>query len=265
MQIPAPGSERANKEVASKAGGRREFETRCSRCHGLDGRGGKHGPNISTSGPAQQRSDDEMLKIIHDGIPAKGMPAFDYLRGGEIKSMVRYLRSLGGQRGAEPVKGNYLRGELLFFGKAECGNCHMMRGKGGFPASDLTEYAKTHAPGAIQEAILRPSNFRDHDSETAEIVTRGGERLVGAIRNEDNFSLQLLGVDGAFYLVMKSEIKHLNRNAGGIMPTDYGQRLSAGELEDLVSFLREATRPPGRKSAGTIRNRNPRATAVRDP
>ena len=133
---------------ANMVRGRHDYETRCSGCHGLDGRGGERAPNISTDPAIQKLPDRDIFRMVHDGNPSQGMPAFDYITDGQIKSMVGYFRFMGRQSGREFVNGNSLQGEKLFFGKAGCGNCHMMDGKGVFLSTDLTEYAGTHTPGS---------------------------------------------------------------------------------------------------------------------
>jgi cytochrome c oxidase cbb3-type subunit 3 len=221
---------------------RHDYETRCSSCHGLDGRGSEHAPNISTDPAIRTLPDRDIFRMVHDGIPSKGMPPFDHLTDAQIKSIVSYLRFMGRQTGWEFVNGNSLQGEELFFGKAGCSNCHMMSGKGGFVGADLTDYAGTHTPGEMREAILNPGKLRDPYHRTVTIVTREGKRLSGVARNEDNFSLQLLGVDGTFHLLLKSEVKNITRSEKPLMPEDYAQRLSPGEIEDLVAYLARETR-----------------------
>ncbi len=236
----------SHKRNVPPAQAQHEFETRCSACHGLDGRGGEHAPNISTNPAVRRLSEHEIFKLVHDGILSKGMPAFDYLSDHQIKSIVNYMRFMAGQSGWERLKGDPLQGDTLFFGKAGCGECHLMHGKGGFLGSDLTEYARTHMPDKLREAILNPGKLRDSHQENVEIVTRAGERLSGVIRNEDNFSLQLLGVDGRFHMLSKSDVDHMNRNGNQIMSSDYGRRLSAGELKDLISYIAQgASRTEG--------------------
>jgi hypothetical protein len=61
--------------------------------------------------------------------------------------------------------------------------------------------------------------------------------LSGLIRNEDNFSMQLQGIDGQFHLLMKSQIAKVESTGHSLMPDDYGTRLSSAELDDLVSFI----------------------------
>src|SRR5215471_9353986 len=96
--------------------GQTEFESRCSSCHGLDGRGGEHGPNIATEPGVRRLPDRTIFGTIHDGIPSKGMPAFGDLTDRQISSIVSYLRFLGGRPAAGSKGGEPQRGKGLFFG-----------------------------------------------------------------------------------------------------------------------------------------------------
>lgn len=69
------------------------------------------------------------------------------------------------------------------------------------------------------------------------VTTRDGRTYSGVVRNEDNFSIQLQSLDGEFRLFAKSELDHFSRTLDSLMPSDYGSSLTAGELNDLVSFL----------------------------
>jgi cytochrome c oxidase cbb3-type subunit III len=201
----------------------------------------------------QQLSDEEVFRIVRDGIPAQGMPSFDFLAASEIRSIVSYLRSLGGQSPQQPLRGDPARGQELFFGKAECGSCHMIRGKGGFLGADLTGYGQSHGPDEVREGILNPARFHDLRQAVLEVVTHTGERFSGFVRNEDNFSLQLLGADGVFYMLMKSDVSASNWRSSPALPEGYGKRLSSSELDDLVSYVAQTARPspaPSRTPSG---------------
>lgn len=81
--------------------GRRDFETRCARCHGADASGGESGPNIQAQIAA--RSATELAAFLRTGRPASGMPAFD-LPAPEMNTLVAYLRTLAPMsRTAPPV------------------------------------------------------------------------------------------------------------------------------------------------------------------
>lgn len=216
--------------------GRQLFESRCAGCHGLDGRGGERAPSIATDTRAQRRTDAELIQIVHDGVPAAGMPAFSTLDGATGKSLIGYLRFLQGHAGAVKLPGEARNGKAIFFGKGQCSQCHMVSGTGGFIASELTIFASTRTVEEIREAITKPSNM-GRQSALVGLTTREGQKYSGVLRNQDNFSLQLQSMDGAFHFFLKPEVETFERQPEPLMPSDYGSRLSPGELNDLISFL----------------------------
>ncbi len=217
--------------------GKSIFELRCALCHGLDGFGGEHAPDVIRRPAVRALSDPALIKLIHDGIPQRGMPGFSGMGKEDADAVVVYLRFLQGKSATGSVPGDPVRGRDLFFGKAGCSACHMMRGRGQSVAADLTGVARDHEWGEIRDAILRPSGGQQ---EAATAVARDGRKFSGMIRNEDNSSLQLQDGDGRFYLLMKSSLVSVQRQSGDPMPVDYGQRLSPAELDDLVGYILRA-------------------------
>lgn len=153
------------------------FASMCARCHGLDGRGGEHGPKIAGVG------EGELYRVIRNGRPGAGMPAFGKtLTAEQIRALVRWLRR------DEHAPGNGERGRALFGG---CTGCHRAGGIG----SELT------------------AENRD-DFEHPAIVTltaSDGQVWSGVVRNEDNFSIQLQTPDGAFHFMRRSAVKGVER------------------------------------------------------
>ena len=219
---------------SSHAEGKRLFELRCATCHGLDGRGGEHAPNVVEEPRVRELTDQALYDVIHNGISQRGMPGFSDLGKEDTDELVSYLRSLQGRSASAPVVGDPIRGRDLFFGKAECSTCHVSGGQGQFLAADLTDFARDHQRSEIRDAILRPSGEAP-DAATA--VAGDGRKFTGMIRNEDNASLQLQDRDGRFYLLMKSSLVSIQRQPASPMPVDYGQRLSPAELDNLVAYL----------------------------
>src|ERR1700685_3438976 len=81
--------------------GRREYEARCSRCHGADATGGEGGPNIQAQ--IASRSATELAAFLRMGRPASGMPAFD-LPAPDMADLVAHLRTLAPMsRTAPPI------------------------------------------------------------------------------------------------------------------------------------------------------------------
>ncbi|MGC2792111.1 MAG: c-type cytochrome, partial [Candidatus Sulfotelmatobacter sp.] len=219
-------------------GGKNIFEAKCATCHGLDGLGGEHAPDIVRRPSVKTLSDQALLSLIHDGIPEEGMPSFPSIGQEGGHAVVAYIRFMQGKSAAESATGDPVRGKDLFFGKAGCAACHQIGGRGQFVARDLAGFARDHPGNEIRDAILRPSG---EQQETATVIGRDGRKFSGVIRNEDNASMQLQDEDGRFYLLMKSGLVSVQRKAEESMPVDYGHQLSGTELDDLVAYiLREA-------------------------
>ena len=219
------------------APGERTFNSTCAGCHGLDGHGGDKGPNIAGSAKVRHLSDTQVSSIISNGIPGTGMPAFHNLSARQIGSLVGYLRILQGKLDAGTSAGDARRGKEIFVGKGECSSCHMMSGEGGFLGPDLSAYGPSTSAKAIRDEIVRPNRIEAPGYRSAVLTTRDGNRLEGVIRNEDNFSVQFQGKDGSFHFFQKSDLQTVEPSGQSLMPTNYGQRLSADELNDLVQYL----------------------------
>lgn len=224
--------------------GKKLFDSNCAGCHGLDARGGEHAPNIATSPELERLPDEQLFRIVHDGAASGSMPAFGgVLSDDQIKAVAAYLRSLQSRGGGEPtpLPGDPAAGKLLFFGKAACSKCHSIvdsgAGSGGFLASDLTGYARSHEPAEILRAITNPNDNLNPRARTAVIVTQDGQKLTGFIRNQDNFSMQFQSLDGTFHMLERSGLASVTYDPLSLMPADYGQRLTSAELNNLVSFL----------------------------
>ncbi len=84
--------------------GRQTFLSRCAPCHGTTGNGGEFAPGIATRIPL--RSDDDLERILHAGLPASGMPAFADIAGSDRSNLIAFLRTLkpsGGSGLAAPA------------------------------------------------------------------------------------------------------------------------------------------------------------------
>ena len=226
-----PASNNANRPPGE---GAQNFSAYCASCHGLDGRGGERAPDIATTRKLQKASDSDIAKIVREGITGTGMPSFRTLGEAKIQVLVKHLRSLQGMDSATTMPGSPQAGNELFFGKASCSQCHMANGAGGFLGSDLSTYARGRAVGEIRTAVTQPASDR---GKAVLVTANDGAQFEGIVRNEDNFSLQLQTRDGAFHFFDKSGVRQIDHRPEPIMPADYASRLSAKELDDLVSYL----------------------------
>src|SRR5271156_2463815 len=210
------------------------FAANCAGCHGADGRGGEHAPNIATAPEVQHMLDRELAGIIRYGISGAGMPAFSSLKQQEVADVVRYLRTLQGRGDIVKLPGDPNQGKALFFGKARCSDCHMVSGQGGFIGSDLSFYGADAKPDLMRAIILDPDKNLPADKKATTVVTLTGQSITGMLRTNNNFSLSLQTVDGSYHFLPKSELTRVDVGSHSLMPA---ATLNSKEVDDLVSYL----------------------------
>ena len=89
--VAAPGT--------PQAAGRQIFLTRCASCHGTTANGGEFAPGITSRIPL--RSDGDLVRILHGGLPSSGMPAFPDLVDPDRANLISFLRTLRPPGGEE--------------------------------------------------------------------------------------------------------------------------------------------------------------------
>jgi cytochrome c oxidase cbb3-type subunit 3 len=224
------------------AAGLRLYNASCTSCHGLDGTAGDRAPALAAARRYVRSSDDDLFAAIKNGIPGTAMPPSG-LPDESVWRIVAYIRNLRGTAADEYVEGNLEHGAELFFGKARCSECHMIRGNGGLLGPDLSNIAAERSLRALRDALTTkrpniPAGFRP-----VRIRTRSGETLDGVIRNENNFSMQLMDRQYRLHLMDRNELAEVEYGTESLMPSDYGRTLTAGELQDLLLFLSRQVRP----------------------
>jgi cytochrome c oxidase cbb3-type subunit 3 len=210
------------------------FASNCAGCHGADGRGGEHAPNIATAPEVQHLMDRELAGIIRYGLAGAGMPAFPSLKQQEVADVVSYLRILQGRGDIVKLPGDPKQGEALFYGKAQCSDCHMVNGKGGFIGSDLSFYGAEAKPDQMRAIIHDPDKNLPADKKATTVVTTAGQRITGMLRTNNNFSLSIQTLDGSFHFLPKSELTQVDVGSRSLMPA---ASLNSKEVDDLVSYL----------------------------
>lgn len=239
---PYQGEKSAVREGASL------FRANCSWCHGLNARGGGRGPDLTQGRWAHGGSDEALFRTISQGLPGTEMPANPF-EDTETWALVSYLRSVTAAPPA-PLSGDIKAGERLFFGKERCANCHMVRGKGGHLGPDLSRVGTARSLRYLTESIREPSKelslgYTDPNNhygipleyDTVTLITRDGKRIVGIAKDEDAFSIQLLGEDDELHLLLKKDLAEVRHEQRSLMPAYSAEMLSDREQQDLLAYL----------------------------
>jgi mono/diheme cytochrome c family protein len=92
MQSAAPAATRASEVYRDVYNGWKWWHVYCYRCHGVDALGSTIAPNLID--PMNTHTPAEFLKIVRDGIPDKGMQAWNKLLDDrQIRQVHLYVRA----------------------------------------------------------------------------------------------------------------------------------------------------------------------------
>jgi putative heme-binding domain-containing protein len=222
--------------------GRQLFATGCAACHGAEGEGGR-GPNLRERIYWHPIDADALYKVVQKGIPAGGMPAAG-LSEDQTWQVVAFVRSLTAPAIETVVPGNPQSGEAIFWGKAGCGECHSIRGRGGQSGPDLTNAGATRPLPQLRQDILNPDAAGAGSYRAVNLVLRTDATLRGVARNFSDYSLQVQDANGNLHLLSMADVREMTLAKTSSMPKDYGKRLTKQELEDLLAYLsRQSARP----------------------
>ena len=129
----------------------------------------------------------------------------------QVWAVIAYLRTLSGPASEEDTRGNAQNGETLFWGKATCGQCHMVRGRGGRLGPDLSRIGATRSRTALINEIRTPSRSFTDGYWPVTVVARDGRRTRGVRKNEDPFSLQIMDTNERILSFDHSDLREVVR------------------------------------------------------
>jgi PQQ-dependent dehydrogenase (methanol/ethanol family) len=215
--------------------GSKLFSESCGACHGPNGEGGR-GPNLVDGRAVRRLNDRELMTSIRKGVPGTDMPPSP-LPEEKLWQITAFVRGLSSPAFESPVAGNAEAGGALFFGKAGCSNCHMIRGRGGFLGPDLANVGQLRSEALLHESIVNPNRRLVEGFQGASIVTAEGQKIEGIAKNLTNYSVQVLDAAGELHLLDRARLKSMSLRAVSAMPADYAKRLSKAEIQNLVAYL----------------------------
>jgi len=245
------------------AEGRTLYNENCLTCHGPDGAAGEMGPALGA--PARryaQGTDAQIFSAIRDGVPNTLMPPFPNIAEDRLWKIAAYIRGLRGTAIDAPYVGDIARGEQVFWNKGQCGNCHMVRGKGGLVGPDLTNLAGTRKTASIVDALTKENHkvFGDGGAipriltpfasyQPVWLTFPDGRKVHGVLKNEDSYSLQVMGLDNKLHMIDRQKVR-VTYEEKSVMPTDYDKQLTADEFKSLMAFLTRLFVPPPTPAPG---------------
>ena len=208
------------------------YRFRCADCHGLDATGYR-GPDL-TAVVAGGATDERLFQTIRKGVQGTEMPA-STAPDDELLMLIAYLRKVGTVVAPEGPIGNVENGASVF--QAQCASCHRVAGRGGRLGPDLSRIGVARSRAALVREIRTPSDWMPPTYETVTLVTKDGQRIRGAKKNEDVFSIQVMDVRERIQGFLKSNLQEVTYEPGSLMPAFPAGRLNDSDLNDLVGYL----------------------------
>ena len=208
------------------------FRERCTECHGADAKGvaGHDLTRLWTSGA----TDERVFQTIRGGVPNTLMPSTS-APDAEVWALVSYLRSLNGPGTTAAAEGNVDNGERIFW--SSCGRCHTVNGRGGPLGPDLSRIAQSRSRESLARAIRDPNTSVVDGYRPVTIVTRDGQRIRGARKSEDAFSIQIMDEGGQLRGYLKAGVREVVHDTSSLMPAFGPDSVNDRDMGDVLAFL----------------------------
>lgn len=202
--------------------GRREYENRCSGCHGGDGQGGERAQGIVER--LTVRSDDELAALIRTGLPGAGMPGYN-LGDDALGNLAAYLRTLRPRRfrpvpraTVETTDGRNLEGEILNRGLSELQlrtadrRIYLLR-KAGTKYRPVT----SEVDWTTYNGTASGNRFSTLDQINTTNVNRLAPKWVFPLPNAARLEVTPVVVDGIMYVTNANECLALDAGSGRLL------------------------------------------------
>ncbi len=189
---------RPDKTLAAE--GAKLFGPSCGFCHGADARGAS-APDLLRSAVILDDNQGELIgPTVHNGRPAKGMPAFASFSNDDLRNIAEFLHlqvELAANRGTyKPINivtGNAKAGEAYFNGTGKCNTCHS-------PTGDLAHIGANMEPAELQQTFLYPDAHKRTPSNVT-VTLRDGKQLTGTIKRLDDFYVSFNDAEGNYHSI----------------------------------------------------------------
>jgi putative heme-binding domain-containing protein len=233
--------------------GRDIYNRSCTMCHGQDGTAGDRGPALAARRRYLRTTEKDLFDAIKNGIAGTLMPASP-LPETDVSKVVAYIRSLRATAIDAPVDGDVAHGGQIFNGKGKCNECHMVNGRGGLLGPDLSNVASERSVQFLRESLTKAKPHVPAGYQPVRVVTADGAQVRGILKNEHNFSLQLLDTSGKLHLLSRDDLRNIEYEKQSLMPSDYDKKLTREEMRDLLAFLsRQGTQSTASEGSGRRR------------
>jgi len=176
-------------------------------------------------------------QTVHEGRPAKGMPAFPALTGEQVRDLSEYLHlqvELAANRGTykalNVVTGNAKAGEAYFTGEGKCNTCHSVTG-------DLAHIGSKMAPPDLQERFLYPGPSKQSSDTRVTVTFKDGTQISGTLKHLDDFYVSLDDAAGNYRSVALGKGITVNVEDKLLFHRQMLDKYTNQQMHDLTAYL----------------------------
>jgi cytochrome c oxidase cbb3-type subunit 3 len=219
------------------AEGAKIFGSTCGFCHGENARGAS-GPDLLRSPVVLDDNQGEVIgRTVHEGRPAKGMPAFPSLTAEQIRDIAEFLHlqvELAANRGTykalNVVTGNARAGEAYFNGEGKCNTCHSASG-------DLAHIGSKKAPPDLQERFLYPGPGQQPSDTKVTVMLKDGTQISGTLKHLDDFYVSLDEAAGTYRSIALEKGVSVNVEDKLLFHRQMLDKYTNQQMHDLTAYL----------------------------
>ena len=219
------------------AEGAKTFASTCGFCHGENARGAS-GPDLLRSPVVLDDNQGELIgKTVHEGRPAKGMPAFPSLTGDQLRDLAEYLHlqvELAANRGTykalNVVTGNARAGEAYFNGEGKCNTCHSVTG-------DLAHIGSKMSPPDLQQEFLYPAPSQQPSATKVTVSLKDGSQISGTLKHLDDFYVSLYDAAGNYRSVALGKGVEVKVEDKLVFHREMLDKYTNQQMHDLTAYL----------------------------
>jgi cytochrome c oxidase cbb3-type subunit 3 len=227
-----PALHAQHETAADLLDGERAYGSTCANCHGPDG-DTIAGIDLGRGQFRRPMTDDDLVRIIRNGIPNTPMPASS-MTTEQASKIVAYLRSVAAKRTSSAV-GDSARGKAVYDGKGACASCHRVDGIGSRVGPDLSRIGQLRRSSELEQSLLEPAAQVQPSNRFYRVVLRDGTSVTGRLLTHDTFTVQMIDTKEQLRSFVKADVRE-HGFAESPMPS-YRGTLSPQEIADVVSYL----------------------------
>ncbi|WP_010585885.1 PVC-type heme-binding CxxCH protein [Schlesneria paludicola] len=133
------------------------------------------------------------------------------------------------------AKGNAANGRAIF--EKNCVTCHRVANLGVNVGPDIGD-TRDKTPAYLLTNILDPNRAVDANYFGFTLVTNQGKTYTGLVKSETAVSITMRMPEGKEETILRSDIDELKSSGQSLMPVGFEKTISAEQMADLISFLK---------------------------